>query len=245
MQQYEDLQNGNQDGKNDLEMMQLSNAALHALMTDSVEHLEELTQWYSIINTPIAKYSLAETNFALGNYAEAKNVLNEIPKTFEFGEKELIEHENYMKFYDFKQSLQLSDKTWADLTEGELFELQTIATVTNGRSATMARGVLCFFYGICLEDKEFEENGDNPVYAPSQVGAASNTETLDDTSIVYPNPTNNFIYFENLDGNLVSLHNANGLLLETTKSSSMDLSKYPSGTYFLKINAKMVKIIKN
>jgi hypothetical protein len=246
LQEYQQLNEKNEDGVNDLEMLELSNAQIRHLMTDSLPHLEELKQWYSIINTPIAKYSLAETNFELKNYAEAENVLAEIPAMFEFGDKEQIEHNNYLDFHNFKKNLIDSERSYYDLTDAEIDNLKNIATATNGRSATMAKGVLCFFYGICLEDEEenFEEGGEI-FYAPSQQNSSPEEEIAEENNIVYPNPTNNFIYFDNFAKKSVSLHNSNGILLETTKGSSMDLSKYPSGTYFLKINERMVKVVKN
>jgi hypothetical protein len=224
-------------------MTQLSNAAIHELMSDSVPNLDELKEWYSIINTPIAKYSLAETNFEMGNYQEAQNVLSAMPTMFEFGEQKMMEHNNYLNFYNFKKNLIDSDRSYYDLTDAEIDNLKDIALAGNGRSSTMAKGVLCFFCGICLEDEEpnSEQEGDI-FYAPQN--SSQNEENFEENNIVYPNPTDNLIYFTNFDKKLVSLHSSNGLLLETTRDSFMDLSKYPTGTYLLNINAKTVKVVK-
>ncbi|GHV34417.1 hypothetical protein FACS1894178_1880 [Bacteroidia bacterium] len=257
LQQYQQLQNDNEDGVNDLEMLQLSNAAVHALMTDSIEHLKELQQWYSVINTPIAKYSLAETHFALAEYKESERVLAELPAKFKFEEDEKKEHENYMRFYHFTKKLTNSNRSFDKLSESEILELETIASATTGRSATMAQGVLCFFYGICFEEEEMiEDIGDkgNPEYsqqnAPQQnqptptIATISTTPTTPTTPVIYPNPTNGMIYFDNIEGKIVYLHNEIGMLLQSTTKNSMDLSNYPNGNYYLKIDNQSIKVVK-
>jgi hypothetical protein len=79
-------------------------------------------------------------------------VLYEIPAMFNFGEVEYAEFNNYLNFHNFKKKLQLSEKTYADLDEAEISYLQTIAEANTGRSSSMAKGVLCFFYDICYEE---------------------------------------------------------------------------------------------
>jgi hypothetical protein len=262
-QKYQELQGKNEDGNNDLEMMQLSNAALHNLMMGEMEDLTEverlnsLKEWYSIINTPIAKYSLAETHFALEEYPEAENVLREIPAKFEFKETAVQEHANYLKFYNFKKNLVQSKRHWSDLSDGEVNELKNIALATNGRSATMARGVLCFFYGICIENDDIftERSSDTekpdgedgvpnyaPQFAPSNSSNAAILPSFDNN--VYPNPTTGMIYFYNIVEKIVTLHNETGILLQSTTQNSMDLSKYPSGNYYLKIENQTIKVVK-
>jgi hypothetical protein len=259
LERYSELQNHNEDGSNDLEMLNLSNAALHALMSDSVEYFDELIQWYSIINTPIAKYSLVETLFALEKYSEAETVLSTIPSLYEFGEKNWQEHQNYLNFFHFKKNLRIAGQSYEALTASELLELQEIALSTNGRSATMARGVLCFFYGICFEEEEnpvekilvSEDMPDNseesPAFAPQQSPENNSTSAqLCDLTIakIYPNPTTGMIYFDNLEEKLVTLYNQTGLLLQSTTKNSLDLSKYPAGIYFVKINNSTLLVIK-
>ncbi|GHV43384.1 hypothetical protein FACS1894180_2290 [Bacteroidia bacterium] len=253
LQQYQQLQNDNEDGVNDLEMLQLSNAAVHALMTDSIEHLKELQQWYSVINTPIAKYSLAETHFALAEYKESERVLAELPAKFKFEEDEKKEHENYMRFYHFTKKLTNSNRSFDKLSESEILELETIASATTGRSATMAQGVLCFFYGICFEEEEMiEDIGDKGNTEHSPQNAPKNTtipttptiSTTPTTPVIYPNPTNGMIYFDNIEGKTLSIYDESGKLLQTTTSNFFDLSKYPNGNYYLKIENQSFKVVK-
>jgi len=52
----------------------------------------------------------------------------------------------------------LSGKNWTLLDEAEIAQLQRIAKATKGRSSSMAKGALCFFFDICYE-YEFEAEG--------------------------------------------------------------------------------------
>jgi hypothetical protein len=118
-------------------------------------------------------------------------VLKEIHILFAFTETELIEHKNYMQFYDFKKKMYLSERNWTQLDEAEIIQLQRIAEATNGRSASMAQGVLCFFYDICYEDK-IEEGGE--IIPLKNTEVETPTTALQDKMLnyelsIYPNPT--------------------------------------------------------
>lgn len=70
-------------------------------------------------------------------------------------------------------------------------------------------------------------------------------ENLKDKYQIYPNPAENFIYV-NGDNILYGIYDANGKLLSNGKSTGnrIDISKYPKGIYFVKINGKLEKLIK-
>jgi hypothetical protein len=172
-------------------MREMSDHAISRILQDSVLYLDALKSWYEVVRTPIAKYSLAETYAYERAYEQAESVLKEIPALFAFDEWEMKEHENYMQFYHFKKKMYLSERDFPQLDEAEITHLQTIAEATQGRSASMAKGVLCFFYDICYEDKfEIEEEGEGaipPKNAPENKDALPCVSTYELT--VYPNPT--------------------------------------------------------
>ena len=148
-------------------------AAVRSLMSDTVLDLNELEQWhtaaqsanlanYANIGDP---YSLAETRFMEGN-----------AETFA-GDAEDAEMANYAEFHALKLALRdnagahsgapqlnspnsLNSPTinWYSLTESQIAQLQTIAERNTGRASVMAKGVLCFFHGICYED-EWDDAG--------------------------------------------------------------------------------------
>jgi hypothetical protein len=173
-------------------MRELSDHAISRILQDSILYLENLKQWYEVVRTPIAKYSLAEVYAYERKYEQAEGVLKEIPILFVFNDLEMPEHENYMQFYNFKKKMYLSERNWPQLDEAEIAQLQRIAEATNGRSASMAKGVLCFFYEICYEDKI--EEGEEGIIPPKNAGIGD-VETHCNASLqkyklsIYPNPT--------------------------------------------------------
>ncbi|MCL2042075.1 MAG: T9SS type A sorting domain-containing protein [Bacteroidales bacterium] len=176
-------------------MRELSDHAISRILGDSILYLESLKPWYKVVRTPVAKYSLAEVHFYERKYDQAEMVLNEIPNMFEYSESEMTEHNNYIRFYNFKKQLQLADRNWTQLDETEIVYLQTIAEATNGRSASMAQGVLCFFFDICYEDK-IEEGEEGGEVIPPTKNMATETQlsdnqiqNLDYELSLYPNPT--------------------------------------------------------
>jgi hypothetical protein len=174
-------------------MRELSDHAISRILQDSILYLNALKAWYEVVRTPIAKYCLAETYFSERKYEQAETVLREIPPLFAFNETELKEHANYMQFYNFKKQLQLADRNWTELYESEIAQLQRIAEATQGRSASMAQGVLCFFYDICYE---YEIETDNVLvrannYSPMPKNVVPDTVWANNYSPIqiYPNPT--------------------------------------------------------
>jgi len=177
-------------------MRELSDHAISRILGDSILYLDALKQWYEVVRTPIAKYNLAEVYAYESKYDQAEAVLREIPDLFAFNETEMIEHNNYMQFYHFKKQLKLSERTWEELDETEIAQLQTIAETTKGRSASMAKGVLCFFFNICYEDEienfqPLEGSGEASYHSEviPPVGELMGVKTQTYNLILYPNPT--------------------------------------------------------
>ena len=162
--------------------------AVRAIMADTVLDLNELEQWhtaaqsanYANIGDP---YSLTETRFMEG-YAE----------TF-VGDAEDAEMANYAEFHGLKLALRdnvaANDVAvgendysplqpgghinWYALTPSQIAQLQTIAERNTGRASVMAKGVLCFFHGICYEDDFVETQ--NFASLPMDNPDTSSTET--------------------------------------------------------------------
>jgi hypothetical protein len=98
-----------------------------------------------------AKYSLAETYCQLGKYELGLKTLDLIPEKFTLTEDETIEHLNYVSLFTFKNKIRESGRAIAQLNEAEIEQLLYFATASTGLSSVKARGILCFFYEICLE----------------------------------------------------------------------------------------------
>jgi hypothetical protein len=149
-------------------MREISSNAVSAIIQAGILNIETYKEWQGVIRTPSAKYALAEAHCYTNDFAQAGTVLREIPEMFEFTEFEYAEYNNYMQFHNFKTRLMLSERSWAEVQDDEIFELQNIAEAGAGRASTMAKGVLCFFFNICYEDEIIEgKSGDAPfVFVP-------------------------------------------------------------------------------
>jgi len=244
-------------------MRELSDNSIRTIMQDSIMDINQLKSWYEIIRTPIAKYLLTETRLFTNDYEGADAILYQIPEMFEFGEYEMAEHENYILFHNFKKQLQLVNRRWSDLEEHEIFYLQTIAEANTGRSSTMAKGVLCFFFDICYED-EIEMFKTINAEGRKQKAESNSPETLNPKPIekeygltIYPNPANNEI-FVSIDNSKISivrveLYDIFGklLLLQNFNKTNglIQISNFSDGFYVMKVylsngeveNKKVVK----
>ena len=135
--------------------------AVRVLLADSVLDLNTLEQWHTAAQPIADPYSLTETRFMEG-YAE--------PFVAETDDAELA---NYAEFHAMKLALRngnLNDNAdnmdninspginWYALTLAQIAQLQTIADRNTGRASVMAKGVLCFFFGICYDDDLLVDN---------------------------------------------------------------------------------------
>ena len=138
-------------------------AAVRSIMSDTVLNLSTLEQWHTAAQPIADPYSLAETRFMEG-YAE--------PFIADADDAEMA---NYAEFHALKLALASDNDNqdnldnldnlnsqnssnspttnWYSLTPAQIAQLQTIAERNTGRASVMAKGVLCFFFGICYEDE--------------------------------------------------------------------------------------------
>jgi len=233
--------------------------AVRALMADSVLDLSALEQWHTAAQPIADPYSLTETRFMEG-YAE--------PFVAETDDAELA---NYAEFHAMKLALRngnLNDNAdnqdnhnlqysptinWYALTDAQIAQLQTIAERNTGRASVMAKGVLCFFFGICYDDDLFvDDNLDNQDNAGNQ-GNQGDAETRSAKAAqqdgkshlnVYPNPTDDVLYVElsgagiqsvglyDLQGRAVGANNHSPLQGTT---ATLSLKSVPVGVYLLRV----------
>lgn len=75
------------------------------------------------------------------------------------------------------------------------------------------------------------------------LGLKTKNNTKSDLITLFPNPTESVVYIENAKGNKL-LFNSQGQLLQSFESNQCDLTGLNSGLYFIKIENKIFKIIK-
>ena len=241
-------------------------AAVRTLMSDTVLDLNELEQWhtaaqsanlanYANIGDP---YSLTETRFMEG-YAELFTA-----------DAEDAEMANFAEFHALKLALrdnagahagapQLNSQNsqnsptinWCSLTESQIAQLQTIAERNTGRASVMAKGVLCFFYGICYED-EWDDAGAHagtPQQGDDTTGTRAKRTAMDTDNdailSVYPNPTDDILFIELRGGAEianVALYDLQGRMVtgvcdtpQRGGTATITVKSIPAGVYVLRV----------
>jgi hypothetical protein len=219
--------------------------AVRAIMSDTVLDLSALEQWHSAAQPIADPYSLTETRFMEG-YAEtfAENAEN-------------AEMANYAEFHAMKLALRNVDGAetqnfaslqpgghinWYALTPAQIAQLQTIAERNTGRASVMAKGVLCFFFGICYDDEDVASETD-----PSAETRAKHTATdiAGETALtVYPNPTDDLLFVELRGADIahVALYDLQGRVVTgvcdtplQTATATLNVKSLPAGVYVLRV----------
>ena len=250
-------------------MSELSRIALFHLKTDSLIDLNQIRDWYDEIYTLSAKYSLAETYYQLEKYEEGFNTLALIPKKYNLNEEEMMEHNNYVSLYDFKNKIRESGRNISELNEAEIEQLVQFAKTSNGLSSVLAQGTLCFFYDICLEEEDAEggkqkaESNDEMMMSPPLAGELKGVENdemmnqsvcekLLENITVAPNPTTGELKIESGKLKIESVEvfdiygkNQTNFQFSTFNFQlKIDISNLSAGLYFVKIKTSVGEVVK-
>ncbi len=226
--------------------------AVRAIMADSVLDLGTLEQWHAAAQPIADPYSLTETRFMEG-YAE--------PFIADAEDAELA---NYAEFHAMKVALRNNGNSvgannysplqsdghinWYALTPAQIAQLQTIAERNTGRASVMAKGVLCFFFGICYED-EWDDAG--VCDTPQQDGGDTRAHTKraamrndDGTLSIHPNPTSDLLYIELRGAEIanVALYDLQGRVVtgvcdtpQQGATATLNVESVPTGVYLLRV----------
>ncbi len=225
-------------------MAEIANRNIDAILQDTlVFDREALNGWYNRINTQTAKYSLVNSYFEVGEYALARQELALIPQRFALTTDELAEYDNFCQYQSLRESVYASGRNYAQFTETEIAELQTIAERNTGVSSAYANSVLCFFYGIC-RDEELDLDFD--IDAP--MNSKSTTEVVEENAeplaiYVYPNPADeelNILLNSLPEGRTtIEIHDVTGRLVLSeeikSNSTSINISSLRQGVYMYRI----------
>ena len=131
--------------------------AVRTLMADSLLDMAALEQWHAAAQPIADPYSLTETRFSMG-YDEtfAYNTPTIPSPTATEPPIATDELSDYTEFHNLKRALRGFDSqiNWYAITPAQIAQLQDFAEAGTGRASVMARGVLCFFFGICYDDED-------------------------------------------------------------------------------------------
>ncbi|MBO7571903.1 MAG: S8 family peptidase [Bacteroidales bacterium] len=227
-------------------MAEIANRNIDAILQDTlIFDREALNGWYNRINTQTAKYSLVNSYFEVGEYALARQELASIPQRFALTTDELAEYDNFCQYEALRESVYSSGRNYAQLTEDEIAELQTIVERNTGVSSAYANSVLCFFYGICMDeeiDTDYYFNMDAPLNS-KRTTAVTESETEQFAIYVYPNPANeelNILLNSLPEGRTtIEFHDVTGRLVLSEEinstTTSINISSLKQGVYMYRI----------
>ena len=232
--------------------------AVRAIMSDSLLDLSVLEQWHAAAQPIADPYSLTETRFMEG-YAE----------TFA-GNTDSAELANYAEFHAMKVALRAQNDNadnqnninlpnppnsptvisnsptinWYSLTPAQIAQLQTIAERNTGRASVMAKGVLCFFFGICYGDEDYTSETDPSAETRAKRTATGDEVVFDTPLRVWPNPTDDLLFVELRGAEIasVALYDLQGRVVETRHDTSLqggtatvNVRNVPAGVYVLRV----------
>lgn len=130
------------------------------------------------------------------------------------------------------------------LTPAQIAQLQTIAERNTGRASVMAKGVLCFFFGICYEDEDYASETD-PSAETRAKSTATGDEGVSDTPLrVWPNPTDDLLFVELRGAEIasVALYDLQGRIMTGVcdtplqkATTTLNMKSVPAGVYVLRV----------
>jgi len=208
-----------------------------------------------------AKYSLSETYCQLGNFEEGLKTLHLIPAMYKLTEYEQIEHDNYVSLFTFKNKIRENGRSIAQLDKEEINQMLYFAEASHGLSSVMARGILCFFYEICIEDEEGEgtkekgggskENGEKENGEKEKIDLRKSASSVDkklENITIHPNPTTGELtvvgYQFSVQGVEVFDVYGRKLLTFSVPLTPINIAHLQAGIYFVKITTEQGEVIK-
>ena len=235
---------GQGDADNAAVQMATSNyyAAVRGIMRDSVENLQTLAAWHTAAGIYADPYSLTEVATALGTSATAVPMAASLTADqSSVSQISQLELDNYADFRALAASLRPnvnnSAVNWPAATPAQIAELQRIAEANTGRSSTMAKGVLCFFFDICY-DNVWDDDG----MGETRRGTSVPEETSG--LMVYPNPAQNNITIssENLIYNIIAFNQWGQQTFSNSPNGqyerTINTTDWPAGLYLLRVETE-------
>jgi hypothetical protein len=224
-------------------------------------YVEDTLDWTDSIENMIAskknlpsKYDLVELAASQNNYTLANSRLTAIGNNYELNDAQWEEHNNLVAYITFRENKFNAGTNMMQLQANDLTELSAIANALPGRTAALARSVLCFGYQECESNFPQEPLGrKKKSYAQrtydfeNDLELSSRAESRGDKLAVYPNPTkSNFtIQMNEFDENanyLIELRSLDGKLL---KEQVMLNQKLELSTNSLAAGSYLVVLLKN
>ncbi len=99
-----------------------------------------------------------------------------------------------------------------------------------------------------LLDKEGNVLATEPLANVRKIVFSNEFTALDNVEkgsiVVYPNPTQDVLYIQGIEAQILRIFNMQGNMLQTTEGTQVSVSHLPTGTYLLQIGTQVVRFIK-
>jgi len=167
-------------------------------LDEEQEHLEEVRAVWQQIRTTAGRYAEAIALMQVGDYINARVVVELIPEEHALKSKEQSERLRMLGLIDLLESVHADGRDDGELSPAEQAQLLTLVNEQYDRPATWAMNLLCFHYGICRAPLTggSEDEGPKARKLPNQAAAEKVIFSL------APNPARNWtsVKFQAFDG---------------------------------------------
>ena len=228
-----------------------ANDVVRSILNDSIVEAQELRDWLANLETITADRQIIASYFEEGNDSIAFALANMLPMLYELDGDALQEHEGYMDMLILYHTLENQNRTVYELSDKEMFMVDSIANYGIGISQSMAKSIKEIINGITNRDcPRFQLVNDFNRGRSTYSGYSEWRDGVLNTLIsmsVSPNPANNwteidYCFPDNIDKGRLQIMSLLGrkmadFELHGNKGKSIiDLRSIPSGTYLCIIN---------
>jgi hypothetical protein len=219
-------------------LIHYKNDSLNPLANDSVI-------WYlNAENQLWAKYTLAFEYLGKGDIVNGESILNNIPNLYSLNTAELIEHQQYLSFFNLVTQLLQQGKSISEVDSAQTQTLTGLLNNSNGLIAGYARNILAAKGLVVYQEPYILPEGE---VKSSKIRHKSNNVKFDMTKLkIYPNPARDYIIIEytlntETDNGVIRIYDVNGKALQqiplenTNDYLVVPVTNLPAGGYLCSI----------
>ena len=227
------------------ELGHMSKQILQHYLTDTLDHKDSIESILESRNSIVAQYRLVEYHIEQEDFTAANAMMTTISNEHSLSTAETNEHNNLQSYINFRSNLVGAGKSYLELDQAELTSLRAIADANTGRSAALARNILCFGYQECTSTAPATRLKQRRARRVYDMRPAVGVSLVDDERVsISPNPASEEIFLEIKGMNSqqqvqFQLIELGGKILVNQRISSsktrIDVAAYPKGSYLYKV----------
>ena len=177
-------------GQHHAAMTQHAHGVMDYWRSDTLhENVDSLRAVWQLVRTPAGRYAEALTYLQAGNTGGAYQVVNAMPDEQALEGAAYAERQRMLELIAFCATIYTSERTMAELTTGEVDQLEAIVAEAYDRPATWAQNLLCFAYERCRTPLTGGDGQHRPAFNLTQ--AEQMTSVLPELNLA-PNPGQNW-----------------------------------------------------